>query len=564
MIDPPRPERPLLGAWSALGLMAAAGVAFAALFPLSRDREARALSGAPDMLALVYLDLALARSPHDASLRLRVAERRLAAGQFERAREALAPLAGVGSPELWLLRLEIEQRAWAAVAGTARAPAALARLVQALEQTPHEQLPPSAAERVAELSAQAGQHATRAAILARLARADLGDDQRLRAADAAWLEAGQPLAAAQLRAERALAWPERDGAVQAALALRRALAAGQPAPTLALFHELSAVFGDDPSVLVLGLAALAGVDDREALGVAERLLAMQPDDAALQQRVAELRAWTAAAVVAPTAPAVAPSPPEPLRWDSAEALQVDVRAAENGERVIETATRLERMGAPERALQLLDGALARSLVDERALWELKADVQVRSSETRAALATLARADDRFGATRASLRRRAELLLSLGEPARALELLASAPGARELADERLIGALGWELGDVERVRAAYRVIARSPEASPDDVRRLWLLEREGGDPSAAARVALAGFERLGTPELLKLALHTALEANDDELVARALDAADRAGERLLDDPEGVRLRISARQGRAHRALQSAEPDLARAE
>lgn len=563
MPDPSRPARPLLSAWSALGLMAAAGVSFAALFPLSRDRESRALLGTPDMLALAYLDLALARSPDDVALRLRIAERRLSAGQFERAREALAPLAADDSEAVSLLRVEIDYRAWAAVAGSDAAPAALAQLVATLERTPHERLSLSGAERIAELSAQAGQSVTRAEILDRVARAELEDDERLRAADAAWLEAGQPLPAAALRAERALALPDQDGAVHAALALRRALAVGEPEPALALFRELRPVFGDDPRVLQLGLAALAGVDDAQALAVAEQLLALEPDDAALRQRVAELRAWTGANRQPAAPPPPKPVPP-PLRWDSREALEVDVRSAENEERVIERAALLERLGAPERALQLIDGALAQSLVDQRALWELKAAVQLRQRDTRAALTTLAQMDDRFGATRGSVQRRAALWLSLGELRPALDLLASAPGARALSDERELGALGWELGDIASVRETYRSIASKTGATADDVRRLWLLEREGGDMAAAARAALAGFERLGAPELLKLGLHTAVEADEEALVSIALDAADQRGEALLDDPESVRLRISTRQGRAHQAILREEPELARAE
>ncbi len=86
MVTRARPGRPLLNAWSALGLTAAAGIAFAAVFPMSRDRQARALAGDPDMLALSYLGLALSRSPDDQALRVRVAERTLAAGQLDRAR----------------------------------------------------------------------------------------------------------------------------------------------------------------------------------------------------------------------------------------------------------------------------------------------------------------------------------------------------------------------------------------------------------------------------------------------------------------------------------------------
>jgi hypothetical protein len=191
-------------------------------------------------------------------------------------------------------------------------------------------------------------------------------------------------------------------------------------------------------------------------------------------------------------------------------------------------------------------------------------VQLRLGQTRAALGTFTQIDDRFGVTRSSLQRRADLLLALGELRPALELLESAPGEASPTDVRQLGAIGWELGDMTHVRTTYREIVSSTEATAEDVRRLWLLEREDGDATAAARAALAGFERLGEPELLKLGLFTAVEARDDALVAIALDAADRQGDALLGDPEGVRLRVSARQSRAQQALIDEEPELARAE
>src|SRR5688572_31178625 len=139
MDDPmsvPRSQRSLLDVWSALGLMLATGGAFAAIFPLSRERETHALTAAPDMLALSYLNLALSRSPSDQALRLRVAERTLEAGQFDRARAVLAPLPAEHATAS-LLRVEIDYRAWAAVdADDERLRSiALARLTQRIEQT---------------------------------------------------------------------------------------------------------------------------------------------------------------------------------------------------------------------------------------------------------------------------------------------------------------------------------------------------------------------------------------------------------------------------------------------
>jgi hypothetical protein len=257
----------------------------------------------------------------------------------------------------------------------------------------------------------------------------------------------------------------------------------------------------------------------------------------------------------------------PLSWDGSDAALVALGGATGPgakQEAIELAALFESLGAPEQALERLDAALATERVDERALWDVKVGVLLRLGDRRAALATLEQMDARFGATEASLRRRAELLLALGELPAALALLDSAPGPRAVADERRITAIGWELGDVARVRNAYRVIAASSEATPDDVRRLWLLERDGGDRSAAARAALAGHARFGDPELLSLALHTAVEAGDDALVAAALEAGERSGVRAAADAESVRLQVGVRQERAYHALLANRPRLARAE
>jgi hypothetical protein len=596
----PRPPRPLLDTWSALGLIGATGAAFAALFPASQERESRALAGAPDLLSLSYLKLALARRPDDEALRVQVAERTLAAGQFDRAREILEPLIGGGSttPGAAALRVDIDHRAWAAVDPDdgPRRSLALARLLETIERVEPELRPAHEAEAIARVCAQVGASAKRAKILEAVARAHLADDDRVRAADAAWLELNDPLASAALRAERALTLPDQSGAVNAALALRRALAAARPGSALVLFRKLRPLYGHIPRVLELGLSTLAGVDDVEALAVAERLLALRPNDGALRERIAQLRAWTGGDQSATAAPGTLAAPrPAPLRWELGEVRALPARSASDlaplptaartrandptpsvraegaggaapltSERAIERAALLESLGAPERALELLNAALAQQLVDERALWDLKVGLQLRLGQKREALATLVEMDARFGATCASRHRRADLLLSLGELGGALELLATAPGPRELDDVRRITAIGWELGDMTRVRAAYRTIAASEEATVDDVRRLWLLEHEGGDLAASARAALAGFERFAELDLLKLALATALEAGDGALVEKALALGEANGARLGADAESLRLHVSVRQARAHRALLHNDPARARTE
>jgi hypothetical protein len=337
-----------------------------------------------------------------------VAERTLEAGQFERARALLAPLPDEHSAAA-LLRVEIDYRDWAAVKPDderLRA-SALARLRQRLEQTDSRTFAVQDAERLGWIAAQAGSSSVRARILDEVARRDLSHDERLRAADAAWLELNDPLSAAQLRAARALALPRQNGRVQASLALRRALASGQPGPALVLFRQLRPRYGDDARVLELGLDALAGVDDVEALSVAKQLLELRPDDVALRQRITALEAWTRGAPDLPEDAVLARPlpPPEPLRWDGSDAdARAAAGAAATGAHALELAALFESLGAPEQALARLDAALATERVDERALWDLKLGVLMRLGDRRGALATLEQMDARFGASEASLRR----------------------------------------------------------------------------------------------------------------------------------------------------------------
>lgn len=560
-----RSNRPLFSGWSALGLTAAAGVAFASLLPLTRERESRALVGTPDMLALAYLSLSLERAPHDPALRLRVAERTLAAGQFEQARQVLAPLLERGaaaSPDAELLRVEIAFREWAAAepARPERRRQAQDELVATLSRTHHERLTPLGAERVASLCEQTGLFELRALILGQVAGADLENDARLAAADAAYLAAEAPLDAARLLARRALEHPDKNGAEHAARALSRALAAGQPGEALVLFRKLRRRYPTDPHVLELGLGVLAGIDDVEALSVARKLIEARPGDVALRRRISELEAWTHSGRATPRPE----SARRPLDWEGSEALAVALDSPRSPGEVVELTALLESLGAPNRALRLLNAAIEKELVDERSLWDVKVGVQLRMGEREGAIETLAQMDARFGATRQNVQRRADLLLSLGRLGEALELLDTAPGPRATEDVRRVSALAWELGHIPRVRAAYRVIARSPEATQHDYRRLWLLEREAGDLLASARVALAGWQRFRERDFLSLALHTAVASGDEPLLLGVLAETRAAAEELGHDPEDFRLQVDVLQARAHQALRRGEHGRARAE
>ncbi len=557
-------HHPLLGRSTVLGLAGVIGLAFAATVPLSLERETQALHEKPDLVALSYLRLGLERDPEDAALRVKLAERVLATGQFQAAREVLEPFFTGAEPapaDAEMLRAEIEYRAWAAASAEApaRRQAAFERLVTTLEHTRHEGLTRLQAERVASFCAEAGLAAQRASILHRLAAADLEDDARLAAAEHAHLEAGAALAAAQLAARRAIEHPERGGAVHAARALEHALAAEQPGEAITLWRALSRHFHDDARVMELGMAVLAGVDDVEALAVASALLQRRPNDPALRARIEALRRWTAT----PRTRASLSAPLEPPTFGPAEHAGLDGAALKDAASDIERAALLESLGSPRRALALLDAAERLGQVDARALYELRLGIQLRSGHERAALATLEAMDERFGPTRQSLQRRVDLLLALGETARALELL-SAAGESDVETARQVSELGWELGEIERVRAAYRVIAQSAEATPHDLRRSWLLEREAGDLRASTRVALLGLERFRDPEFSRLALDTAILAQDERLLASVLRQTEALVAQLTRDVDDLRLHVSLRHGRAYQALRDNDPARARRE
>lgn len=576
--------RAILGRPLVWGLSAAVGLTFAALMPLARERQDRALRAEPDLLTLSYLRLALERAPEDHGLRLRLAERTLAAGQFEQARDMLEPLFASSAhphPDAEMLRAEIDYRAWAAAPlhqERARQDAR-ERLEQTLQGIDAARLSTLQAERVARFCAETGLVARRAEIQARLARAELGNDARLAAADSAHLEAGNPLAAARLHAERAFAYPERDGARHAALALRRALAAGQPGEAVLIWRRLRPRYGSEPEVLELALGVLAGIDDVEALGIARALLAAHPRDEALARRIADLTRWTASASGRRVGASPTPALPEPpLRWSVELPGTAEMPPVTEAE-ALELASLLESLGAPERALRALDAAAARGLLSEQASWDLRLGIQLRLGDKRGALATLAQIEERFGRTRQSVERQVDLLLALGHTDAALRLLhdasagdgsardasaSDASAADETESARRISAVAWELGDVERVRAAYRVIAYSGEATPDDVRRLWLLEREAGDFRASTRAALAGLSRFADPEFSRLALDSALGSRDDHLVRSVLGETENVLGGLARDADQLRLHVTLRHGRAHQAIRQRDMDAARRE
>ena len=298
--EPNRP-RPLVSGWGLLGLALGVLVMLCLLLPASQRRQQLALEILPDALSLRYLDLSLARRPHDAELRLQVADKTQQAGQFEAARELLAPLA-TASPPLYAraqwLRLEIERKAWAAIGAEHKAARAqaLARVLAAIDLIDVSRADAARVNELAELCWSLEQPLRAAELLAQLARRMLPQfEAHVAAAETAFLRADRAELAVGLHSEFAAA--ERTlGADAVRRHALRAVSLAQSALSepdgLALAERLRLQLGaDDPQLLAASLALAQSADIKLAFELAKRMLRAQPGEPELHRQVARLAEW---------------------------------------------------------------------------------------------------------------------------------------------------------------------------------------------------------------------------------------------------------------------------------
>ena len=562
-----------------------------------------------DPIALAYLRVFVAGHPGDAAMRLRLVREELALGLLDDADRTLsALLAGDrAASEVVALALEVALAAWrAAGAGTLDRPRAqahaIARVEALLDRAPTLDL--DLLTRVAAAARELGRPDLAALAAQRAAAVD-------RARCSAWfgraardaLSAGDPAGAAASR--RSAYDCERDRAAARRLALDTLdaqIAADRGADALAFAGELTARFPDDPEILARGVAValasdapgparrfavqlrdtgaaepavlerlldldLAAGDLPAAWRTAERLVARAPDDPRLRRLAGQVADWAAL--------------PRPglLHWmwlarrgDAAgrehalhlahaldddgalvELLADDARRRPLGAAALgELAGALERLGSPGRAVALLERA-ARDATDDAA-WEELVAFHERRRDLPAALAARSELAQRLGPSLPRSLRLARLAWAAGRADLALAELGAwsrraAPGETEY--WQLLAELAWQQESDDLAERAYRAIWADGAIDAIGAERLVVLARDAGRPADAIRYGREGWQRLGEPRLLLLAMDDAASAGRWDELDRLHREAMRDEARFADSLSYWLLcaQLAARHGRA---------------
>lgn len=545
----------LAGVGGLVGLGLASVIGFSALRPLAVERQERVAELKPDAVSLAYLRLSLLDQPSNHGLRVQTAGRLIEAGLIHEAREVLAPLrpeagpVGLSRPdreEVLQLLVELDHRAWGALSleETQVSADAKARLVSTLHTVAEHLEALETAQQVADVAASLGQRSLRASVLAKAARSTGASDPRFAyGADAAYLEAGDPMGAARLLSDLAQDAPRAAALPYARLALKRARQADSPVEGLGLFQRLDRRFPNDPPLLLQGLALASAVGDAEALAIGERLLRLHPSDSSVLQRVDQLRRQLSNDPVAKARVAL----------DLEQLTRHNAAHPGSADGLLGQVALLEALARPEEALQVVDAALDGALANDRALWDAKLHLHLRRGQVDKVLATLGSIQERFGTSDELLYLHADLAASRGDLRGALALLESAGEGRGAEHFRRVVELAWELGDEVRVRSALQSLVTTEGASSFDVERLWLAAFESRDYRAATACALAGFERFGDARLLERAVGSAAKSGNDSYQLATLRRAKRLDPGFAMHPSFLQAQVVAYQHRASRLL-----------
>jgi tetratricopeptide (TPR) repeat protein len=528
-----------------------------------------------DPLTMAYLRVFVAGHPDDAAMRVKLSREELALGRLRQADHTLTPLlADARAPdEVVQLSLECSLEIWrAAPTGTperGHAEAqALARLESLLRRSPTVDLLTRVSVAARELgrpdlAARAGERA-----------ADLD-----RARCSAWLasaahdflSAADPASsAAALRHAYDCARDDPAARALALDALDAQVAADRAADALGFAERLVQRFPEDTEILgraeVLALAnadpararrfaarlgELGAADDRmlehlldldlaagdlaAALGSAERLVQRAPSDRRLRRLGAQVADWAGRprlglphrmwlarygdALDLAQALRLAHSLDDDAALAELLTLQARHRALGAGS-LTELAGALERLGSPGQAVAVLENAARHSTGD--AIWEVLAAFHERRRDLPAAIAAITELVQRDGASLPRSLRLARLQWTAGHPDAALAELGGRADAADRADTeywQLLAELAWQQESDELAERAYRVIWQDEAIDAVGAERLVILSREAGRPADAIRYGREGWERLGEPRLLLLAMDEAARARRWDALAR---------------------------------------------
>lgn len=549
------------------------GVVFGGLlYGLFPDRSLKVLERTPpDALSIIHLQLALEARPQDPAVRLLLATQLAALGRFDEAEQVLAPaLFGVEEERALALALSIERTRWLASTGPEREqrrehlalrlwlehptsvemaelaldlgePRLAAQIFEALGERPH---PTREGHLARAAKAWAAAHDPEAAARVWIALAEAEPDPTL-ARRHWWAAAQYAEAAGDLKAarrwigrasrlaprdvelcERALALALADGDAAGAAdvaqeywahadpndpTLGRRLArvlvgAGRNLEALEIFRRIEVGPGSEDEVLWAQLEEWTGHPDR-ALEIWRRRWRRRGHtaDRLTLERLA--RATHADQVLL-------------------EVLEVELSQGTFQPRLLlEVVQRAEAQGQPERALALLSSVQARH-PGQRLVEEERARVLANLGRIKEALAILAEVCARHGCAATVELQQARRTWQLGDAEGALaQLRARRPASDDQEHWELLAGVAFSLEAQVDLQNALAALAELSALDADGYVR-WVEVLAALDrPGRAMEVALEGYERHQSGELLTVALDALLRADRLAEADQLLRAAD---------------------------------------
>jgi tetratricopeptide (TPR) repeat protein len=501
-----------------------------------------------DSLATMYSRILLRMNPDDADLRMNLARRLAHAGHRPEAREVLKVLLPAEKKDIpaQLLALELDWTDFHALPPEAPGRRAwLDAVIRRIESLAGQPLSLAECSHLADLSGQAGRPEIGARFFAKMAA--LTTD---------------PIAA--------------EGYAKSALDALRAADRGAEALTLA--EHYAQTFPGSAILIGLGMdIAAAQNDTQKAREFGRRMVALRPADRAVLDRQIDLElaagelgvAMDLAAGSVAAAPDCVPcrerlariaewrGQPETAleHWSWLALRQGDPRAVPEALRVAQglyrddlTLKLLRMQQGSERLAEdrfaMMQTLYARSgdagawigFLEETIkrqpndyfLWAALAEARSRNGETESAVAAWKTIGDRFGRKAEAARHIAESLWEQGRAEEALTVLreSSAAAGREEKDFwRLYGELAWSLERSEEAKGVYQTLVQSGAGDELSHERLVHLLRDGGDFAGAADVAERSSRRFGNPRYLLLAMDTALQGKQWQILQDYLRTAE---------------------------------------
>ncbi|MBK6686911.1 MAG: tetratricopeptide repeat protein [Deltaproteobacteria bacterium] len=575
------------------------GVVFGGLlYGLFPDRSVKVLEQAPtDALSIIHLRLALEAAPHDQRVRLLLATQLAELGRFDEAEQVLAPaLFGTEEERALALALSIERARWLASSGAEREqrrehlalrlwlghpttvgmaelaldlgePRLAARIFEALGDQ-ERRVREVHLGRAAQAWAAAGDPEAAARILVALAE---GEKDPVRARRHWWAAAQQAEAAGDRGAarrwitralafapsapelwERALALALADGDATGAAAIARdywahtdrtrsslgrrlarvLVGAGDNRGALEILRSVEVVPGSEDEVLWAQLEEWTGHPD-QALRVwqARWRRSGRPSDRRELERLARLTYADQVLL---------------------EVLEVELSQGDFQPRLLlEVVQRAEAQGQPERALSLL-ATVKKRHPEVRLVDQERARVLGNLGRIKEALALGAEDCRRYGCPAAVELQRARQTWQIGDAEGALAQLRSRhPEAQEQEHWELLAGVAFSLEAQVDLQLALAALARLGALDADGYVRWVEVLAALQQPERAKEVALEGYDRHHSGELLTVAMDVLLRAGRLAEADQLLAAADRDPEPVQDRAYWwmLRAQLDRRQGRA---------------